>query len=158
MVGVNYSVVKKRISLLIFLLLVLNVNGQESFHRYTVKSIYSGKIARVNFKSNPTARVYRTRISKEYKQNGVNFAGHYSFAYWGCGSPCTGCAIVDVKTGEVYLGPDSGFGYDFVKESKLLIVNPKDTVSNSGQNLWDVVYQEEIWVWREKTKEFIKLK
>jgi len=158
MLEINCNVAMRRISLLIFCLVVLNINGQESFNHYAVKSIYSGKMARVNFKSNPTARVYRTRISKEYKQNGVNFAGHYSFAYWGCGSPCTGCAIVDVKTGEVYLGPDSGFGYDFVKESKLLIVNPKDTVSNSGQNLWDVVYQEEIWVWREKTKEFIKLK
>ena len=115
-------------------------------------------MSRVNFKSNPTARVYRTRISKEYNHNGVNFAGYYSFAYWGCGSPCTGCAIVDVRTGKVYSGPDSGFGYKFVKDSRLLIVNPKDTVSNSGQNPWDVVYREELWVWSDKSKRFIKLK
>jgi len=148
----------KKISLLIFCLIVLNVNGQESFNLYKVKSIYSGRLAQVNFKSNSTARFYRTRISDEYKQNGVNFAGHYSFASWGCGSPCKGCAIVDVKTGKVYLGPDSGFGYNFTKESKLLIVNPKDTLSNSGQNPWDVGCQEELWVWREKIKKFIKLK
>jgi len=148
----------KRILLLIFLCIVLNGIGQESFNHYKVKSIYSGKISRINFKSNPIARVYSTRISEDYKQNGVNFAGHYSFVYWGCGSPCTGCAIVDVKTGKVYLGPDSELGYSFVKESKLLIVNPKDTVSNSGQNPWDIIYQEEIWVWREKIKKFIKLK
>ena len=148
----------KKIFLLIFWCVVLNIIGQESFNHYKVKSIYSGKISRINFKSNPSARFHRTIISEDYKQNGVNFAGHYSFVYWGCGSPCTGCAIVDVKTGKVYLGPYSGFGYDFTKESKLLIVNPKDTVSNSGQNPWDIVCQEEIWVWREKIKKFIKLK
>jgi len=148
----------KKIFLLFFCLVVFNVIGQESFNLYKVKSIYSGRLALVNFKSNSTARVYRTRISEEYKQNGVNFAGHYSFAYWGCGSPCTGCAIVDVRTGKVYSGPDSGFGYNFRKESKLLIVNPKDTVSNSGQNPWDVVYKEELWVWIDKSKKFIKLK
>ena len=148
----------KKLSLLIFWLIILNVNGQESFNRYKVKSIYSGKMAQVNFISNPTARVYRTRISEDYKQNGVNFAGYYSFAYWGCGSPCTGSAIVDVRTGKIYSGPDSGFGYKFLKDSRLLIVNPKDTVSNSGQNQWDALCQEELWVWSEKSKRFIKLK
>ena len=111
----------------------------------------------INLKSNRTARVYKTRISESYKQNGVNFAGHYSFVYWGCGSPCTGCAIIDVRTGKVYSGPDSGFGYNFIKDSKLLIVNPKDTISNSGQNPWDEVYKQESWVWVDKTKRFIKL-
>ena len=141
-----------------FLVGFLNVIGQESFKLYKVKSIYYGKMSRVNFNSNPTARVYKTRISNDYKHNGVNFAGSFSFAYWGCGSPCIGCAIVDVRTGKVYSGPDSGFGYKFVKDSRLLIVNPKDTVSNSGQNPWDNVYKEEKWIWNDKSKRFIKLK
>lgn len=148
----------KRISLLFSLLIVLAVNGQESFDHYAVKSIYSGKMAHLDFKSNPIARVYRTIISEEYKQNRVNFAGHYSFAYWGCGSPCTGCVIVDAKTGKIYLGPDSELGYKFVKESSLLIVNPRDTLSTSDKNTWNEVYQEEIWAWREQIKKFIKLK
>lgn len=145
----------KKIFLLTFLCVVLNVIGQESFNHYKAKSIYSGKMSRINFKSNPITRVYRTRISEDYKQNGVNFAGHYSFTYWGCGSPCAGCAIVDVKTGKVYLGPDSELGYSFVKESKLLIVNPKDTTNRSSLN---DVYTEEKWIWIEKNKKFIQLK
>jgi len=148
----------KRISLLVLLLIVLNVNGQESFEKYRVSYIYSGQMSPINLKSNRTARVYKTTISESYKQNGVNFAGHYSFVYWGCGSPCTGCAIIDVRTGKVYSGPDSGFGYNFKKDSRLLIVNPKDTISNSGQNPWDEVYTEEIWLWKEKLKKFIKIR
>jgi len=148
----------KRLSLLVFLFVVLGVYGQESFESYKVSYIYSGQMSPINFKSNWTARVYKTRISKSYSQNGVNFAGHYSFAYWGCGSPCTGCAIIDVRTGKVYSGPDSGFGYNFKKDSRLLIVNPKDTVSNSGQNPWDEVYKQKRWVWVERLKKFIELK
>ena len=148
----------KRISLLVLLFIVLSVNGQESFEKYSVSYIYSGQMSPINLKSNRTARVYKTRISESYKQNGVNFAGHYSFVYWGCGSPCTGCAIIDVRTGKVYSGPDSGFGYNFKKNSRLLIVNPKDTVSNSGQNPWDEVYKQKRWVWVERLKKFIELK
>jgi len=147
----------KRLSLLVFLFVVLGVHGQKSFENYNVSYIYLGQMFPINFKSNWTARVYKTRISESYKKNGVNFGGHYSFAYWGCGSPCTGCAIIDVRTGKVYSGPDSGFGYNFKKNSRLLIVNPKDTVSNSGQNPWDEVYKQERWVWVEKSKKFIEL-
>jgi len=147
----------KEFFLIISFFLVVVANGQESFKKYEVKSIYLEKMARIDFKSNPIARLYRTRISKNYKQNGVNFAGHYSFVFWGCGSPCTGCVIVDLKTGKVYSGPDSGFGYKFTKNSRLLIVNPKDTVSNSGQNPWDEVYKTERWFWNERSKKFIKL-
>lgn len=147
----------KKLLLLISFFLVVYVKGQESFNQYYVSSIYSGKMARIDFKSNPVARVYRTRISENYKQNGVNFAGHYSFVFWGCGSPCTGCAIVDLKTGKVYSGPDSGFGYNFTRNSRLLIINPKDNVSNSGQNPWDEVYKTERWFWSEKSKKFLKL-
>ena len=134
----------KRISLLVLLFIVLSVNGQESFGKYSVSYIYSGEMSPLNLKSNRTARVYKTTMSESYKQNVVNFAGHYSFIYWGCGSPCTGCASIDVRTGKVYSGPDSGFGYNFKKDSRLLIVNTKDTISNSGQNPWDEVYTEEI--------------
>ena len=147
----------KRYFLIISFFLVLVANGQESSSKYEVKSIYLGKMARINFKNNPVARVYRARISKNYKQNGVNFAGHYSFVFWGCGSPCTGSVIVDAKTDKVYSGPDSGFGYNFTRNSRLLIVNPKDTVSNAGQNPWDEVYKTERWFWNDKSKNFIKL-
>jgi len=147
----------KNIFLLCLLFATINLCSQNYFDRYKVDSIYLGEKSAIHLGDDKIVRAYRTRISKGYSQNGVNFAGHYSFIYWGCGSPCTGSAIVDVKTGRVYLGPDSGFGYNFVQNSRLLIVNPKDTISNSGQNPWDEVYTQEIWLWKERLKKFVKL-
>jgi hypothetical protein len=145
----------RKIFLLIFLFVVVVVYGQEIFQTYKVNEIYCGKKHTVNFESNRTARVYRTVILENYRLSGVNFAGHYFFVYWGCGSPCAGSAIVDVITGKVYDGPDSAFGYKFEKDSRLVIVNPRGRLDN--QKELEEVYQEEKWVWAEKSNVFVKL-
>lgn len=146
----------RRLFLLISVFIVVIVHGQELFEDYKVNIIYCGKKSPINFKGNPTARVYRTVILEGYWSSGVNFAGHYSFVYWGCGSPCTGSAIVDVRTGKVYNGPDSAFGYKFEKNSRLVIINPRGRVDNLKEI--EEVYQEEKWIWNEKSKIFVKLK
>jgi hypothetical protein len=43
----------------------------------------------------------RTRLS-EALANGVNFAGHYIVAGWGCGTGCISGAIIDARNGNVY--------------------------------------------------------
>ena len=98
---------------------------------------------RLDLKSNPTARMYRTVLRQEISQ-GPNFAGKYRVAVWGCGTSCAMFAVVNLSTGRVitpegfsstsavYFGTEeqivfpesqSGMGlFGFRKDSKLLAV------------------------------------
>ncbi|REJ76099.1 MAG: hypothetical protein DWQ47_10780 [Acidobacteria bacterium] len=85
------------------------------------------------------ATQFRTRL-REAQAEGVNFAGHYIIASWGCGTSCEQAAIIDATTGKVYF-PDElfrGFGislghpeeslekygyFEFRPDSQLLILN-----------------------------------
>lgn len=55
----------------------------------------------INFKNDPGARTMRTRL-KEALAGGVNFAGHFVVAGWGCGTGCVSGAIIDARDGKVY--------------------------------------------------------
>jgi hypothetical protein len=84
---------------------------------------------KLDFSNYEFKKMYITVTTNDVKENGVNFAGHYSFSYWGCGSPCKLSAVVDLKTGKVYNGLPSGIGYSFKKDSRLIIVNPPDSTN-----------------------------
>ncbi len=92
------------------------------------------KVKSIDFKKNPDARTFRTRLTYAFGR-GVNFAGHYIVAGWGCGTGCTNAAIIDARNGNVFW-PDQfmnidasyGDGYsekqlDFRKNSRLLIIH-----------------------------------
>ncbi|HJS01214.1 MAG TPA: hypothetical protein VJ780_09790 [Flavobacterium sp.] len=145
---------KTIIFLFIFLTNILTIVGQDSFKKYEVKSPLIYKKVQIDYHSNPTARQFKTRIKNDYKIKEMNFAGHYSFIFWGCGSPCQTSVIVDVKTGKVYDGPTAAIGYDYHKDSKLLIVNPKDTTGIYTDCPYCI---EEKWLWNEQRKRFDKL-
>ena len=110
-------------------------------------------LAPLDYNSNPTAKRFKTRITNEYKR-GTNFAWRYTFVNWGCGSPCKASAIVDSRTGKVYDGPSATLGYSFQKDSRLIIVNPKEMIGSLGDCAW---CKEEMWVWDEDKKTFEKL-
>jgi len=78
--------------------------GEFSFRNYPVQEIYKGKPAPAN-PASPRARKFKTRIKLGAKE-GPNFAGHYTIVLWGCGSDCSGVAIVDAKTGQVFVDPE----------------------------------------------------
>ena len=61
----------------------------------------------VRFAGNKDARMFRTRLT-EANDNGVNFAGHFVFAIWGCGTSCVSGAVIDTKTGVVYFPEELG--------------------------------------------------
>jgi len=46
-------------------------------------------------------RKYRTEI-REQARKGPNFAGHFTVAKWGCGSPCLYFVIVNATSGVIY--------------------------------------------------------
>jgi hypothetical protein len=106
--------------------------------------------ASIKFSSNPSARMFKTRIREGYK-DGVNFGGHYCFVEWGCGSPCHESVIVDVKTGIVYDGPSTAYGYDFKKGSRMVIGSPP---GSDGFYLGGTSEVPSIYIWNEHKKNF----
>lgn len=100
------------------------------FEHFRVSETFKGKPASVKL-SSPRARMFRTMLGVNAKE-GVNFAGHYIVATWGCGSDCHSLAVIDARTGNVYFTPSvlwvGGQPYQeedrlqFRKDSRLLIV------------------------------------
>ena len=116
-----------------------NHSAKPDFDMYPVAEQYKGPIAAPDFSSNPRTREFRTRITEAMKQ-GVNFAGHYVIAEWGCGTSCQSHAIIDAKTGKIIeFGLLSAYGVRYKFNSSLLIVNPAELVS-SGETYETVDY------------------
>lgn len=94
------------------------------FEDYPVNETFRGKPAEINFRSNPSARTFRSML-KETAAQGPNFAGHYAVNTWGCGTECQQIGIVDLKNGQVYLPPfAASLGIETRVHSRLLIVDP----------------------------------
>jgi hypothetical protein len=81
------------------------------FKDYAVNERFTGKSAAPILKGD--ARQFKTRL-REAARGGPNFAGHYIVTYWGCGSGCVSGAIINARTGSVFMLPDtlSGWGFD----------------------------------------------
>jgi hypothetical protein len=83
----------------------LNVNAQTGvprFSDYPVRERYQGKTAPLVLTR--AARMFRTRL-KEAAQGKPNFAGHFIVTTWGCGTECIDGAIIDARTGRVFMLP-----------------------------------------------------
>jgi len=75
-------------------------NQTYPFDAYPVSKIFHGTPAQPQL-STPYFKQYRTRI-REGAKHGPNFAGHYTFVEWGCGSACGTDVIVDALSGRIY--------------------------------------------------------
>lgn len=126
------------------------------FKTYRADCVYAGKAAEINFNSNPQFKLFRTVIRQGYKNKKLNFAGHYCFVWWGCGSPCQQSAIIDLKTGYIYDGLSAGSGYKFKKDSRMVVVNPPP--NNNLINDYATATKPEAWIWNEHIKKFIQKK
>jgi hypothetical protein len=120
----------------------------------------------VNFRSHPKAKTFRTNL-KEGLSGGVNFAGHYVVATWGCGSGCQQSAIIDGRTGNVFFPAqleDSTGGngelnekdpLEYKNNSRLLIINGHPGSNDSANGKYGVWYYE--WTGRAlKLIKFVK--
>jgi len=123
------------------------------FEDFPAHETFQGKPAPVNYKSHRLAREFKSVITRAAQQ-GANFAGHYTFVSWGCGSPCMRSAIVDSKTGRVYQGPDATLGFEVQLNSRLVKVNPPDR-DGYYEDTWYSI--PELYVWSEKEKRFALL-
>jgi len=98
------------------------------FSNYKV-GVYNGKLVPPDFKTDPPSFEYRTQIKDQCKTQGINFAGHFTLAHWGCGSDCEAVAIVDRISGKIFysnlfsLDQSVFFQIKFRPDSKMLIIN-----------------------------------
>lgn len=99
---------------------------EKSFEDYPVTGRYTGPVPALNFRTCEYGKRYIT-MTRYGVQEGVQFAGYYAFARWGCGAPCQMCAIIDLRTGNVYAGPYATGGYEYRVDSRILVVNPPDS-------------------------------
>ncbi len=109
--------------------------------------------AKIDLSSNELGKKFRTVIRTDYENPKSHFAGHYSFSFWGCGSPCQMSVIVDRKTGKIYDSPTATRGYEFRKDSRMLIVNPPDSLGYYDNCSY---CKPEIYILNETTKKFEK--
>ena len=71
-----------------------------TFHAFPSKVDFTGKPHAPDLVK-PKEFAYRSRIRDAVKK-GPNFAGHYTIAKWGCGSPCVAFVIVDARFGTTF--------------------------------------------------------
>ena len=95
--------------------------GEPRFQDYPAP-VYAGKAELLNLRSHPLARLYRTRLRENLHEEGINFAGHYTFLTIGCGAGCSVKAIVDALTGRAFfpqpLNGWTGIVGDFDREDE----------------------------------------
>lgn len=126
------------LTLLVVVLAAAFAAGQQSneleFESYPVR-VEKKTAKAIDFRNSPGAWMFRTRLRAAIKGE-VNFAGRYIVTGWGCGTGCSQMAIIDVKTGRVFM-PDALSGvsawfyevdddyevYTYKKDSRLLVVS-----------------------------------
>jgi len=121
------------------------------FDDFLVDSIYTGQKSPIDYASNSTAKRFKTVLTDSYSRSSINFAGYYSLIWWGCGSSCQQTALVDWRDGNVYDGPDASHGFDFMENSRMMIINPPDS---AGFYVDCIFGHPQIWIWNEATKSF----
>lgn len=126
-----------------------------SFDDFKVSNIDNRNKAKLSLSSNKGAKQFRTRLRAEYQDNAPNFAGHYTFAKWGCGSPCQMSLLIDRQTGKIYDSPGASLGYEYHVDSRMLLTN----LPNENGYYDDCIYCKPIiYVFSEKSKKFKELK
>ena len=88
-----------------------------------------------------TAPVLDTDLKKQYRtlirQNAAeepNFNGIYRIAMFGAGTGWHGFFVINLETGIVTEGIFNEFGLEFSKDSRMLVVNPPETILDYWQD------------------------
>jgi hypothetical protein len=139
---------------------ILNVKHPQKFENYKVK-VYDGKLTSPNFKNNPFAddKEYVQFITKGCDRLGINYNGQYTIITKSCGAQCSHLFIIDRVDGRIFtdIKPNDGrYGYEFRKDSKLLIANAGLFIDSEFENYVDYWCEPEYYIWNKNNFELIK--
>jgi hypothetical protein len=106
--------------------------AEPSFSDYPAAPLSGARAKAVDLSSHPDAPRFRTRLREGFAA-GPNFAGSFTIVTWGCGTSCAVLALIDQKTGRVFISPKVPFaswagwrhddyGFKYEKDSSLLFV------------------------------------
>lgn len=98
----------------------------KTFADFLVSDNTKPPLSAPDFNSHYLGKRYRTMIRLGCEE-GINFAGKYTLATWGCGSNCIESAIIDRRTGRIFSGPTSAGFMKYQPDSKLIICCPTDS-------------------------------
>src|SRR5262245_37576437 len=101
--------------------------SQFSFTDFPATETASGRLAAPDFNSLPELRPFAGHVQAGLGR-GVNLAGAFTIVSWPCRSQCVTLVVVDRRNGHLYTAPDAFNGMQFRADSRLLIVNPPETV------------------------------
>ena len=79
------------------------------FEDFKVSKVDDKKYAELDLKSNEMASSYRTRLREGYKADTANFAGHYTFVSFGCGTTCEASLVIVWPRGSFFLNAQGCF-------------------------------------------------
>ncbi len=118
----------------------------EDFKEDTTVSQFS-----VDFNTNIEASNFEKKI-REVVDNGPNFAGNYALVEIDCGTNCKHATIINLQTGEIIThGLLSSHGFEFEKNSRLLIVN-KEELSTEVKTEYYLLQENKLILICENTK------
>lgn len=116
---------------------------RSQFADFPAKWMSSRPLAAPDFRTDPAAGEYRTKIREGCIQNGVNFAGHYTVVEWGCGAGCQMMAVVDRIDGRILYSKipfdtmDGHCGTLHKVDSRLMVINTEALGDHKG---WQRIY------------------
>lgn len=121
---------------------------------------FNGPLAAPRIASDPEATHWRTVIRDDCGTQGIDFAGHYTIAEWGCGAMCEVLAVIDRKDGHVYFSSipfdtlDGHYGARYSAESRMIVINSGLLEMRPGYRwLFDHTWPS-TYVWDERDKRF----
>lgn len=97
--------------------------------------LFTGEPAAVKYAGSafPGAVKYRTQLDAAVA-DGVDFAGKYAIAQWGCGTRCQEHAMIDVETGDIVaFGLPSEAGISVSAQHAVLVTNPRQNLPSNEQ-------------------------
>ncbi|MBK9577304.1 MAG: hypothetical protein IPK50_05355 [Fibrobacterota bacterium] len=116
---------------------------RSQFAEFPANRMKSGRLAAPDFRTDPAANEYRSRIREGCERNGVNFAGHFTVVEWGCGAGCQMMALVDRIDGRILYRKipfdtmDGHSGTLYKADSRLMVVNTEALQDHKG---WQRIY------------------
>jgi hypothetical protein len=92
----------------------LKAIAMPAFEEFPAEGIYDGNPAKPVLRPDADPDSRDSVAILDAANSKPDFAGHYTFALWSCGTECFGAALVEARTGEVFNTPFSGFSYSYI--------------------------------------------